>query len=57
MEHSSYASEVSPFPEHSLPSDTPDGAPLVPACVAETDSANECICHFEVILKSINSVV
>ncbi|CAH4037610.1 out at first protein [Pieris brassicae] len=51
MEHSSYASEVSPFPEHALASDTSDGSPFVPACVAETDSAHECICHFEVCVN------
>ncbi|XP_045494686.1 out at first protein [Colias croceus] len=51
MDQSSYASEVSPFPEHALPSDSADGAPRVGACVAETDAAAECICHLEVCVN------
>ncbi|CAK1549291.1 unnamed protein product [Leptosia nina] len=51
MEHSSIASEINPFPPHVLAADSSDGSQPVRACVAETDSANECICHFEVCVN------
>ncbi|KOB65754.1 putative out at first [Operophtera brumata] len=51
IEQSSYTSAVTPFPAHTLLSDSPDGKPAVAPCVAEPDPAKECMCHTEVCVN------
>ncbi|XP_068632695.1 out at first protein [Battus philenor] len=51
MEQSSYSSEVTPFPPNALSPEMVDGKPTVGPCVAESDTAKECICHIEVCVN------